>query len=173
MIDYSEPFKELMDYLVQQEYAVWIDNKPVLTKKFYDIFPPPNTEMFIYQRKPNVILESSKKRVYSAEEKKQIWNEFVDRAEIPFRVKAPGGGIYTVKHYSKPAVDKLISILETKDLDYTKFIESTKNYYKTVTYKLTLQRYLCEEVWEEEYKQWGSKAKQVQTTNDGSSRWEN
>lgn len=164
-----ESSKELIDFLVQKEYAVLVDNKPVLTKKFYDVFPLPSTEVIQYKTTP---VKLSSKKSYTAEEKKQIWNEFVDKSEIPFRVKAPGGGIYTVKHFSVPAVNKLISILETKDLDYDRFIESTKNYYKTVTYKLTLQRYLCEEVWFEEYKQWNINKTKPLTTNDGSNVFE-
>lgn len=165
--------QELINYLVSKEFAVIVDGKAILTSKFYEVFPPPSTTKIQYNLVPATpvdLVEHYKNP--TAEEKKQIFNKFVEDAEIPHRVNAPGGGIYTVRHYSPSTVNKLISILRTKDLNYKRFCESTKHYYKTVAYKLTLQRYLCEEVWKGEYDEFEKSKSTITSTNDGSNRFE-
>jgi len=165
--------RELIDYLCSREFAVIVEGKAVLTNKFYEIFPPPNTTIIKYNEiTPNQVLTQAVHNYNNptAEEKKQIWTKFINDSELPYRVTAPGGGTYTIRQYSPAAVNKLLSILRNKDLDYKRFTESTKHYYKTVAYKLTLQRYLCEEVWSDEYLNFGKKS--VGTSTDGSNRWE-
>lgn len=94
-----------------------------------------------------------------SDDPKQVWAKFIEDAEIPHRVIAPDGGRYTVRQYSPANAKKLVAIINNARVDYIKLVESTKNYYKTVTYKALLSNYLEKDLWVHEYNEWKGKAK--------------
>jgi hypothetical protein len=154
--------KEVLEVLSKFGYVVFIDNKPVFTKKFKDL----NTET--ENRSPiATMVMALPSKMATLEEKKAVWNQFIKDADIPHRVTATTGGVYTVRQFNKPAADRLWRIVSDPGIDYDTFVSSTKNYYKTVTYKRLLTNYLLDEVWKDEYEEW--KKKGTATTADGSS----
>lgn len=101
-------------------------------------------------------------------DRKEIWNQFIEDACIPHRVKSPNGGIYTVRQYSLSAVNALVKIISDPNIDYTRFVESTKHYYKTVDYKRILGNYLTDGTWKGEYDEYDKHA----ADTSGGNRWE-
>lgn len=151
---------EKVKWLLENDYLVVIDSTPILTAKFYDElkYVPPKEEIKVVKK-----INTTK------DNKKDIWNKFIEDAEVPWRVKATDGGIYTVRQYNLPAVNKLIKILNDPEIDNEILVLSTKSYYKTVSYKLLLSKYLLNDVWLSEYKEWG-KAKE--SSSSGENRFE-
>lgn len=159
--------KELYDVLFKYGYAVVVDNKPVLTKKFNDLFPKPATQVLA----PTLETFIYKPLTGFANDIKSIWNQFISDAEIPHRVNATSGGQYTVRQFSKPAADRLYKIVHDPVVDYNILVASTKNYYKTVTYKILLSKYLINDVWKDEYAYYQNKGERKQL-NQGENRFE-
>lgn len=100
---------------------------------------------------------------------KAIWNKFIEDAQIPHRVRSPNGSIYTVRQYGSAVAKKLAIIIGRLDIDYTRLVESTKNYYRTVSYKSLLSNYIDQDIWYHEYTSWGEVKK---NEVDGGNRWE-
>lgn len=157
--------KELLQFLLDRDYAVVIDSKPVLTKKFKDLFPETITTV------PALTTIVYKEKEEPLDVKKKIWNEFIERISLPHRV-VTSTGTYTIRQFSLPAVNKLIKIIKDPEVNYTTLVESTKNYYNTVTYKILLSKYLLNEVWKDEYTQFEKNKGKPLAINDGSSRFE-
>ncbi len=160
--------KELYDILFKHGYAVVVDNKPVLTKKFNDLFPKPLTQVVVPPIKETFIY---KPLIGFADDKKSVWNQFISDAEIPHRVNATTGGQYTVRQFSKPAAEALYKIVHDPVVDYNVLVASTKNYYKTVTYKILLSKYLLNDVWKDEYAYYQNKGDRREASQ-GENRFE-
>lgn len=143
--------KTVIQWLLDNNYGVLINGEFVQTEKL-------NKELT--NRAPTIVVQTAAetvrvsvppKSIIAIEDKKELWNKFIADAEIPFRVGSTTGGQYTVRMYSKPAVDKLIEILRKPKVDYKILVASTKNYYATVAYKILLSKYLLNDVWQDEY----------------------
>jgi hypothetical protein len=134
--------KKVVKWLLDNNYAVLVDGEIILTRKLADEL----SGIQVSEGKPKI-----GRIVVNTDEKKELWNKFILDCEVPHRVTSPDGKIYTIRQYNKQAVDKLISILKDPTINYQRFVESTKNYYKTVTYKNTLSNYLIREIWRGEY----------------------
>lgn len=153
--------KELIDFLIAREYAVVLQGKPILTKKFKDLFTL-DTPVTVDKSPPPLVVQTTDKR-------KEIWTKFVADAKIPWRVKNPEGQTYTVNQFGLAGVNKLIAIINS-GVDYERLCKSTAHYYVTISYKTTLQNYLIKDIWKGEYDNY--KIGQKQQSNDGSSPWE-
>lgn len=161
--------KQCLTWLINNGYGILVENEFVLTNKV-------NKELNGTESTKAITVTTHKPittvaKIVNATDKKEVWNKFIKDADIPHRVTAPNGGQYTVRHFGAAAVNELVKILSNPDIDYTAFVESTKNYYKTVAYKSLLSNYLLKQIWVGEYEQWikGNSQKQVQA---GENRFE-
>ena len=169
MIVYTDETKELVEYLVAKDYAVIVDNKPILTKKFKDLFIDPITVEESVMKQVNTVLAKPKVKVSFPSQKKDEWTKLVELTGIPHGVSTLTG-TYTVKQYTDPAANVLVQIVNNPNIDYDIFIASVKHYYQTVTFKVTLANYLTKGLWKDEYDEYvRNKGK---STNDGGSIWE-
>lgn len=152
---------ENVKWLLDNDYLIVVDSTPVLTAKFYKelkyTMPKDQAPLEVPE-----ILETPVP--VKSVPKKEVWNKFIEDAEIPWRVTAKDGGTYTVRQYNIPAANKLIKIIQDPNVDYDKLVASTKNYYKTVSYKLLLSKYLLNEVWSSEYKEWEKRGNKVRSS---------
>ena len=146
--------KECATWLLENGYAVIVHNTLILTAKFTE-------QLNLQSQEPTI-------KVVKPDDKKEIWNKFCTDAEIPHRVSSPHGGVYTVRQYSPSMAIKLKNIIDK--VDYRRLVESTKHYYKTVSYKALLSNYLDKEIWRSEYEAW--KENKPVPNNDGSSMLE-
>lgn len=168
---------------MDQKYGMIVGNQFIITQKLQnELFNPGSIILRIDQQlsgettnttthiRPTATNQVPTLRLAAPDEKKAIWNQFVERAAVPHRVKASDGGIYTVRQYSPLAVNKLIQIVKTPGVEYDRLIASTKQYYATVSYKVLLSNYLLKDIWKDEYDNYkpGVKIK----VNDGSNPWE-
>lgn len=152
--------RELLQFLIDREYAIVVGDKAVLTKKFKDLFPEPVVSTL--QLVATVDKEAGKK---------ELWNKFIADAEIPHRVKSNRGESYTVRQYSLPAINKLVKVINTPGIEYDMLVKSTKQYYKTVTFKQLLSNYLIDDTWLHEYEEF-KKGNVEQNTGSGGNRFE-
>lgn len=159
--------KECVDYLLANGYAVVALDQFVVTKKLQD-------ELF--KREPNIHTPEPPQTIMPVKTVspksligKDLWNIFIADAEIPWRVTAPDGGVYTVRQFSPAMAKKLSTIINNPEIEYSILVESTKHYYKTVTYKALLSNYLEKDIWFGEYQEWKkNKGKTITPRNDGS-----
>lgn len=141
-------------WLLDNEYGIMVGGKFVITQKFNselggwtnDAPPVPFVREAVAIEEPVVTMLT---------DKKLLWNRFIEDAEVPWRVKAPDGGIYTVRQYSASAVNNLVKIINDPSVNYQRLVESTKEYYKTVTYKKLLSNYLNDGIWKSAYDEYG------------------
>ena len=152
---------ELLQFLLDRDYAVIVGEKPFLTKKFKNLFEPEQIKLEVIKAIPLQV------------DSKTLWNKFIVDAEIPHRIRAIGSGNeYTIRQFNIPAANRLKSIINNSSINYTKLVESTKNYYKNNNlYRVILSNYLIKDVWKDEYELYEKKGNTV-TVQDGSSRWE-
>ncbi len=166
--------KQVVQWLLDNKYGLVVNNQFVLTQKLnQELFDRPITnEVATVQvnQMPEVVVVATTVPVSSPDNKKTIWNEFIERCAIPHRVKATDGGVYTVRQFSPSAVNKLIQIIKDPLIEYDRLVESTKHYYATVSYKALLSNYLLKDIWRGEYDNF--KPGNISNTGDGSSRWE-
>lgn len=159
--------KEITKWLLDNGYLVLVNSRPILTAKFerelgYQSTPQELTPVQISN-------ELTKPTTYT-NDPKIIWNAFITDADIPHRVKSTDGTSYTVRQYGALVAKKLMKIIEDPRIDYKRLTESTRNYYKTTSYKLLLSNYIVKDIWYHEYQNWGTK--QQVHTGDGGNRWE-
>jgi len=155
--------EEVVKWLLDNGYGIMVYNDFVITKKLNDDLKGGVQTDIDFESLPATTT------VKYTIDKKEIWNKFIRDAEIPHRVNTPTGS-YTVRQYNLPAVKKLISILSDPTVNYDRLVASTKHYYKTVTYKIILSRYLINDVWKDEYDHYKESSNEARI--DGSSRWE-
>ncbi len=161
--------KQVVQWLLDNKYGLVVNNQFVLTQKLnQELFDRPITNEVAVTPIVEAIVIKPVPKVIAPNDRKTIWNEFIERCEIPWRVNTSSGA-YTVRQYNEPAAKKLIAIIKDPLVEYDKLVESTKNYYKTVAYKILLSKYLLNDVWADEYKNYKST---TQRLDDGSSRWE-
>ena len=103
--------KNVIQWLLDQKYGLIIGSQFIVTQKLQsELFKTPLAADYIamdeVSSNPKIVQVTTKlvQKVASPDEKKTIWNQFVERADIPHRVKASDGGIYTVRQYSPAAV---------------------------------------------------------------------
>lgn len=167
-------FKEVVQYLLKEAYIVLINGSPAFTKRFNIELSELTGNLTVGKEvveisKNSTISTSSLCLAVTTEKKKEIWHKFVQDAEIPWRVKSTDGGTYTVSQYGASAANKLLAIINNTNVNYDTLVQSTKNYYKTVTYKHLLSKYLLNDLWFQEYTQWEkSNNSSVNKFNDGS-----
>ena len=148
--------KTCAQWLIDNQYAVLHNNHYVLTNKFFKELNLKDGNVQPVIEKPFI------PEVRVQDNKKDVWNKFCTDAEIPHRVTAPGGGTYTVRQYSLANANRLIKIISDPNIDYKTLVESTRNYYRTVTYKTMLSNYFEKEIWRGEYEMWeGSDSQDV------------
>lgn len=149
--------KEAIEYLLQNSFLVKVGDELIFTKKCYqELKITTKVETALAIATPMEQDKNQVNRLIYSDNKKELWNQFIEATEIPHRVNT-GTGNYTVRQYSKSAVDKLIKIISQPGVDYQILVDSTKNYYKTVTYKILLSRYLLEDAWIDEYTEFNKK----------------
>lgn len=151
-----------VQYLLDNGYAIITQNQVVLTKKLNEELKGKSTITQVPTKVETVV-------VTNLDDKKAVWNKFIEDAEIPHRVNSPHGGTYTVRQYSQQNANKLARIIAA--VDYNRLVESTKNYYKTVSYKALLSNYLDKDIWKHEYDSWTGQAVKS-NQNDGTNRFE-
>ena len=131
--------EQTVEYLTGQDYAIWTGGKLVLTNKFYRRFPL------------QAIGEVVSKEVVSKEEKviltpKEKFQQFMEDAEVPFRVTTSQGAQYTVKTTSPTAIKSFTDAL--KRASYDDLVLATKWYYKqTKLMRKTIGNYFSEDIW--------------------------
>jgi hypothetical protein len=164
-------FKTTLQYLLENKYIVMMAKKPVVTTKFEEealkVVDEGITIISKALTKPTTVNTNH----YTSDTKKKIWNEFIEQTEIPHRIKTTTG-TYTVRQYSIEAANKLIKILGENTIDQNEiFRQATKNYYKTVSYPILLSRYLKEDAWVLEVKEFVKKPTD-ETIKVGTNRFE-
>lgn len=145
--------EEVIEELIAQDLIVLMSGQFIFTKKYHLLT---NQGLALIKTDSVAVLDKPHPALSSADNKKDIWNQFIADTEIPHRVNT-GSGTYTVRQFSKSAVNKLIQIMSDPSVDYKTLVDSTKHYYKTVTYKILLSRYLLEDVWQDEYNEYVKK----------------
>lgn len=158
--------EEVINELIAQDFIVVMNEDFIFTKKYYLL----NSQEITTVTTATPIVSPPVLRL--GDNKKEIWNQFIIDTEIPHRVNT-GSGNYTVRQFSKGAVNKLISIISTSGVDYQTLVDSTKHYYKTVVYKILLSRYLLEDVWQDEYNEYIKKKTSETTAKPWVNRFEN
>ena len=170
--------KEITNKLLAEGYLVLIDRKPVLTAKFEKEIGYGASQLKTASQNEQLVLRDNKivteliKPTSYTDNPKEVWNAFIADVELPHRVSDGKGGQYTIRHYSLPVAKRLMKIIADPKIDYTRLVQSTKHYYKTVTYKNILSNYIDKGIWEGEYEQWDNKIVVNQQIRDGSNRWE-
>lgn len=174
-MDYTPAFKQLVEGLLQDGYLILVGGKPVLTAKFEKELGYKSQEVAMTPIQKEIV--KSENVMNSGDVMKKItdpklaWNTFILDAEIPHRVKSTDGSTYTIRQYSQSIARKLLKIIQDPKVDYWKLVESTKNYYKTTSYKALLSNYISKDIWMNEYSEWKGTGKTV-TLGDGGNRWE-
>lgn len=153
---------EIAQWMLDREYAILANGQFCLTAKFHTDLKTTATATATVAQKIVAI--------NTEEHRKEVWNKFVEDTDIPWRVQNSSGGVYTVRQYSKLAAKKLVSIINDEAIDYQRLVDSTKHYYKTVTFKKLLSNYINEDIWKDEYEQYKKQAQH--TIFDGGSKWE-
>jgi len=144
--------KNVLQWMIDHQYAVLLGKQFVLTNKVdAELNGTRPTAQLVLAYTP---VQTAVTRLVNPTDKKEVWNKFITDAEIPHRVKSTTGGTYTVRQFGASAADKLIRIVSNPSIDYNAFVESTKHYYKTVTFKALLSNYLLKEIWKGEYDEW-------------------
>lgn len=146
--------RSALGYLLDNEYLVLIENQLIITKKLTDSLNLPDRRREVVEDSavtvaPPVTATKVTKKV--SKDLKQVWDQFIIDAEIPWRVTTPSGEKYTVRQYGPSAAQKLLQIINTEGVDYDTLTASTKYYYKNTTYKAILSNYLLKDLWKEEY----------------------
>lgn len=154
-------FKDALGYLLDNGYLVLVENQVVVTRKLTDSLNLPKSVEVeqVAQQTQTAVMTAPAKTVVKPTKKglKEIWDQFIVDAEIPWRVTNPRGEKYTVRQYGPTAATRLKEIIEEEGIDYQILVESTKYYYKNTTYKSTLFNYFIKELWREEYTEFGKK----------------
>lgn len=145
MIDFSKA----VDYLLEHDYLVVLNNEIVITGKFRREFNP------LPKSRVEPIIEVKK---WIDDE--ELYNKFIIDAEIPHRVTATNGKQYTVRQFSPGIAKKLRKIID--NTDYSLLTQSVRNYYKSNIFKKTLKNYIEEAIWKDEYEAY-KKAKEEGT----------
>lgn len=149
-------FKETVNWLLEEGYLVLVAGRPVLTAKFEkEVGFVDNTSVVEKMTSREISNELIKPTTYT-DNPKEVWNIFIEDASIPHRVSDGKGGQYTVRHWSPTIAKKLMKIISDPKIDYTRLVESTKHYYKTVTYKNILSNYIDKEIWLHEYESYST-----------------
>lgn len=125
---------EIVTYLTGHDYAVWTGGKLVLTNNFYRLIQAPaGTPAELSTPSPLPIREQ--------------FQQFMEEAEVPFRITTADGGQYTVKTTSEPGIKAFKKAL-TK-ITYADLVYITKWYYKqNKLMRKTIANYLSEEIWQ-------------------------
>ncbi len=133
-------FSQAVDYLLNNGYLAYINGEITITGKFNREFRPIPVERAeqLFPENPTIVSREA------------IWKKFIEDAEIPHKVTATDGKLYTIRQYSPAIANKLVQIIRSVP-DYKILIESTKLYYRSNAYKLTLSNYIDRRVWSEEY----------------------
>jgi len=155
--------KNVLQWMIDNEYGVLIGKEFVLTNKVNTELNGlrPSTAVIAIHRPVTAVT-----KVINPTSKKDIWNKFIADADIPHRVKSTTGGTYTVRQFGAAAVNELIKIISDPSIDYHAFVESTKHYYKTVTFKALLSNYLLKQIWRGEYDEWIKGNRNVVTSGE-------
>lgn len=143
--------KQCAKWLLDNQYAVVVNNSFILTRQFFDELKLLDSQA---TNKAAEVVKPFIPGVKVLDDKKDLWNQFCLDAEIPHRVQAPTGGSYTVRQYSLANANRLIKIINDPSIEYKVLVDSTKNYYRTVTYKTMLSNYFEKEIWRGEYDAW-------------------
>lgn len=158
--------KEVTQWLLSNNYAHIINNNCfVLDKKFHD-------ELGFVNNTPVEVVVPINLSPINLSDPKEVWNKFIEDANIPWRVKNNLGQSYTIRQYSKSMANKLVSIVNNSQIDYQRLVDSTKHYYATTSYKLLLSNYLEKGVWKDCYDNYKQTTSTNEVRTDGSNRWE-
>lgn len=141
--------KQAIDYMLSNGYVAFVNGELVITNKLKREFVA-NADLLT---------------------KKEVWDKFIQDADIPHRVSGSDGKFYTIRQYS-PKVGNLL-LAAIKACDYDVLVESTKRYYKSTGYKLVLSNYFERRVWVEEYNRYmkekkdGTLTRYIQSSSGG------
>ncbi len=168
-----EELKKVVQYLLDNGYAVVVNGEVVITAKLNKTLKG-DFKTETEPTKPISIIGSGKSAndldiTLFPDEKKLIWDKFIQDSEIPYRVTSPNTrDVYTVRQWNKVACKKLLGIIANPKVDYDILVASTKHYYATVSYKKTLGNYLNDDIWAQEYLEWVKNKGKNAPRNDGS-----
>lgn len=159
--------KQALGYLLDNGYLVIVANQVVVTRKLTDSLSLPRVEHEVATPQPTtqsatetsvVIAEPKKKKkpmTASDEALRTMWAKFVDDAEVPWRVKSPTGGQYTVSQYGSTAAAMLYRLLQNEEVEYDRLVAATKDYYKTMSYRASLCNFFQNDIWRGAYLNYG------------------
>jgi len=131
----------VLQWLLDKQYAIMVGKHLVLTSTLYK-----DLELITKLPEAPVIRKLSR-----GEELRELWRTFVTEADIPSIAITQTGGSYFLRPYSESGALELKKVLSTAGVSRQRLIESTKFYYRTVSFKKTLLNYLRDGVWEEAY----------------------
>jgi len=144
-----------LGYLLDNGYLVLLEDQVVITRKLTDSLHLPEKRqedrVEVAIEAPHTTVKVVKATKTINKSLKEIWDQFIIDADVPWRVTTPLGEKYTVRQYGPSAAQKLQQIINTEGIDYNILVQSTKFYYQNTTYKAILSNYLLKDLWLEEY----------------------
>lgn len=162
--------KEIANKLLEEGYLVLVAGKPVLTARFERALGYEDKAPIIEKLTPKQVSNELVKPTTYTDNPKEVWNEFIENCCIPWRVKNNRGETYTLRHYSSGIAKSLMKIISDPNIDYTRLVNSTKDYYKNTSYKMLVSNYLSKEVWKDCYENYNKDKKSG--ASDGNAFWE-
>jgi hypothetical protein len=150
--------KDVFQWMLDNKYLYEVKGVFKVTNKFLRDSPTQSNL-------PSEIPKMSSLQIINpvAESDGSLFKQFMEDAEIPFRVETQDGGQYTVKSTSKEAIKafgKILRRIEKKEIDYRGLVMCTKLYYDNdKLYRQTILNYLTKGTWEFEYNQFVNKLK--------------
>jgi hypothetical protein len=131
---------EIRDFLLENDYLQEDGERFVLTPNFY-------RDLKEQTRKQISDKLSPAKKLLSEGD---IFKRFLRDAEVPKFQEKQDGSTFVIGAYSKSAAKELSAILR-KGYLYERLCLATANYYKTVSYCVSIAKFLKEGIWETYY----------------------
>jgi hypothetical protein len=83
---------------------------------------------------------------------KDLYLRFILESNVPKRIVGPNGEPYSANMYSDPGMKAFRKAIEREGINYPKLVAATKLYYQSsVPYKVSIGRYMEEEMWRTGY----------------------
>lgn len=147
-----ESIKEIAKYLMDNGYMIKKGNDYILTGKFHresSIVPTIDSKQFQMMPVDN---NPTGGRINVTS--KELYKEFIKKAEVPRSQQLHTGQRYYTNTYSKAGEAAFMRILKNRKIDKKLFLLSTKLYYKSnISGKCTIGNYLTKGIWETQYEE--------------------
>lgn len=143
--------KELLQYLLDNQYLLAHKGKYTVTRKFYDDVQKVD--------KSNAVIADLKLSVVHYERTLAVlpkpimptFLQFILDSQVPARLEGSNGDVYAANKYSEGA-NKIFVKAIAEGIDYSILVNSTTLYYKSsLRYKKTIGNYFIQGDWKTDY----------------------